>query len=94
MAHLQRDNKKLTQRINRIQGQLNAVKTMLENPDSADCADLLQVIAACRGAINGLMAEVIEGHVLYHVLDPETKTSNSQVKAARQLLDVVKAYLK
>src|ERR1700726_1587042 len=60
MAHTIRDKKKLLNRVNRISGQVGAIKRALEQ--EKDCTDLLRTIAACRGAINGLMAEVIEGH--------------------------------
>jgi DNA-binding FrmR family transcriptional regulator len=40
------------------------------------------------------MAEVIEGHVRFHVLSPETKTNAPEVAAAEELIEVVKAYLK
>jgi hypothetical protein len=40
------------------------------------------------------MAEVIEGHVHNHVLDPNEKPSLHQAQAAQQLLDAVKTYLK
>jgi DNA-binding FrmR family transcriptional regulator len=55
---------------------------------------VLQQLAACRGALNGLMAEVIEGHVRFHVLSPEAKTNAPEVAAAEELIEVVKAYLK
>jgi DNA-binding FrmR family transcriptional regulator len=55
---------------------------------------LLRTIAACRGAINGLMGEVIEGHIRYHVVDPDVKPASRQAAAAQQLMDVVKSYLK
>lgn len=94
MAHLMREKKKLIHRINRIQGQLNAVKEMLDHSEENKCGNVLQLIAACRGAMNGLMAEVIEDHVRYHVIDPETKPSLTQAQATQQLLDAVKTYLK
>ena len=60
----------------------------------AECHRVLQAIAACRGALNGLMAEVIDGHVRYHVVDPAANPTPEQQEAAEQLLAVVKTYLK
>jgi len=51
-------------------------------------------MAACRGALNGLMAEVMEGHVRFHVLSPNHDRNSSQAQAAEELIDVVRAYLK
>ncbi len=51
-------------------------------------------MAACRGALNGLMAEVMEGHVRFHVLSPGNAKNSPQAQAAEELIDVVRAYLK
>jgi DNA-binding FrmR family transcriptional regulator len=59
-----------------------------------DCATLLQCIAATRGALNGLMAQIFEGHVREHVIDPGRKPTQAQLEAADELVDVVKVYLK
>jgi DNA-binding FrmR family transcriptional regulator len=92
MAHIIRDKKKLLNRVRRIRGQVDAIEKALEQEQ--DCAALLQTIAACRGAINGLMAEVIEGHIRYHVIDPDEKPTSSRARAAQELMDVVKTYLR
>jgi DNA-binding FrmR family transcriptional regulator len=92
MAHTIRDKAKLLNRVRRIRGQIDAIGKALE--DERDCSMILQLIAACRGAMNGLMAEVLEGHVRLHVLDPDKKPTSQQAKAAQELLDVVKAYLR
>jgi DNA-binding FrmR family transcriptional regulator len=55
---------------------------------------VLQLITACRGALNGLMAEVLEGHIRFHVLDPKFGKNAPQAKAAEELIDVVRTYLK
>lgn len=94
MAHLSKDNKKLLHRIGRIQGQLNTIREMLSEAHDSDCGEILQLIAACRGAMNGLMREVIEEHIYNHVVEPNSILSSNQEKALRQLLDVVKTYLK
>lgn len=58
------------------------------------CAEVLQQIAAVRGAINGLMAEVIEDHINMHVANPAIKTDAQCTKGAEELLDVIRSYLK
>jgi DNA-binding FrmR family transcriptional regulator len=92
MAHTIRDKKQLLNRVNRIRGQVEAISRALE--DEQDCSDLLRTIAACRGAINGLMAEVIEGHIRFHIVDPDEKPTSEKAKAAQQLMEVVNTYLK
>ena len=92
MAHTIRDKEKLLNRVRRIRGQVDAIERALQ--EEQDCADSLLTIAACRGAINGLMAEVIEGHIRYHVINPDLKPTSPEAIAVQQLMDVVKTYLK
>jgi DNA-binding FrmR family transcriptional regulator len=92
MAHIARDRKKLLNRVRRIRGQIQGVERALEGDD--ECTALLQTIAATRGALNGLMAQILEGHVREHVIDPGRKPTRAQLEAADELVDVVKAYLK
>lgn len=92
MLHQIKDKQRLINRVRRIRGQLDAVEKGLET--DRDCAAILQTIAACRGAINGLMGEIIEDQIRCHVLDPDGKPTQDQENAARMLVDVVKAYLK
>lgn len=54
---------------------------------------LLRLIAAGRGAMNSLMAEVLEGHVRVHVF-PAAAPGSGQAEAAEELIEVVRAYLK
>ncbi|WP_312628892.1 Ni(II)/Co(II)-binding transcriptional repressor RcnR [Scandinavium sp.] len=69
MSHTVRDKQKLKARANKIQGQVNALKNMLDEPH--ECAAVLQQIAAIRGAVNGLMREVIKGHLTEHIVHQE-----------------------
>jgi DNA-binding FrmR family transcriptional regulator len=92
MAHIIRDKQKLLNRIRRIRGQMNAIETALDGEQ--DCSAILQTIAACRGAINGLMAEIMEGHIRFHVVDPDQDPTSERAKAAQELIDLVNAYLK
>lgn len=92
MAHTVRDKAKLLNRVRRIRGQVSAIETALEKEEEP--TRVLHAIAACRGAIQGLMAHVIEGHIREHVMDPTEKPTPAQLEAATELIDVINAYLK
>ncbi len=92
MAHTIRDKKKLLHRVHRIRGQLDAVEHALVQEH--DCATMLMTIAACRGALNSLMAELIEGHIRFHLVNPDHDPTSEKAKAAQALMEVVKTYLK
>jgi FrmR/RcnR family transcriptional regulator, repressor of frmRAB operon len=92
MAHTVRDKEKLLNRTRRIRGQVDAIERALEQEQ--DCSEILHIIAACRGAIDGLMAEVIEGHIKLHLVDPDRRPTSAEAKAAQDLIDVLKTYLK
>jgi DNA-binding FrmR family transcriptional regulator len=92
MAHIVPHQKRLLARIRRIRGQVEAIAKAVEAQD--ECYSILQTITACRGAMNGLMAELIEGQVLHHVLDERKKPSPRQLIAARELMAVVNSYLR
>lgn len=89
--HTQRKTNKLLSRVRRIRGQVEAIERALDGEH--ECFSVLQLMAACRGALNGLMAEVMEGHIRFHVLNPNGKSS-PQAKAAEELIDAVRTYLK
>ena len=56
---------KLLARVRRIKGQASALESALG--EGAECMAILQQIAAIRGAVNGLMLEVLEGHIREHL---------------------------
>lgn len=92
MAHLIRDKDKLIARVRRISGQLAAVERALA--EEADCEDTLQLIASSRGALNGLMAEVIEGHIRFHVVKGNPDPASEEARAVEQVIDIIRSYLK
>ena len=54
----------------------------------------MQLIAAARGAINGLIAEVMEDHIRVHAIDLGRQPGSEQTQAVEELIDVVRSYLK
>ena len=57
------------------------------------CADVLQLITSIRGAVNGLMAEVIEDHIQFHVIAPSL-SARVRDENADELIEVVRSYLR
>jgi DNA-binding FrmR family transcriptional regulator len=92
MAHTVEEKKKLLNRVRRIRGQVDAIERALDQ--EAECSDVLHNISACRGAMDALMAEVIDGHIRFHVLDRTTTPTDEQSQAADDLIHALRAYLK
>ena len=92
MSHTIHEKRKLLNRVRRIRGQVEAIERALE--DEAGCAQVMHLISGCRGAINGLLAEVVEDHVRTHLVDPERNPDALNADAAEQLIDVVHTYLR
>lgn len=90
MAHLS-SQPELIARVRRISGQLASVERALVA--EADCASLLQQVAAVRGAVNGLMDEILEAHLREHVaradLDPEAR-----LRGAEEVIAAIRRYAK
>ncbi len=90
MSHTKREKMKLLNRVRRVRGQIEALERALE--DEQGCAAVLHLIVAARGAMSGLMSEVIEDHIRLHVVDPTKDAERS--RGADELIEAVQAYLK
>jgi FrmR/RcnR family transcriptional regulator, repressor of frmRAB operon len=91
MSHVANEKVKLLNRLKRMRGQVEA----LERAVTADqeCARVLQQATACRGAMDGFIAEVIEDHIREHMVDPDAAQDDPRVQAAEELVAIVHAYL-
>lgn len=92
MTHTIREKHKLLARVRRIRGQVEGIERALEG--EAGCEQVMHLIAGVRGALAGLMAEVVEDHVREHLVDTEKFPSALNAEAAERLLEVVRTYLK
>ena len=88
MSHLSREKLDLVNRTKKVIGQLESVLRALN--DDAPCTDVLQRLAAGRGAINSLMGELMEDHIRNHM---PRKTKSSE-EAVEDLIEIVRTYLK
>jgi DNA-binding FrmR family transcriptional regulator len=92
MTHTLREKQKLLARVRRIKGQVEAIERALDS--EARCEQVMHLIAAARGAMAGLMAEVVEEHVRTHLVDVERFPEALNHEAVDQLLELVGAYLR
>ena len=90
--HTVRERDKLIARVRRIRGQVEAVEKAISNGD--ECSKVLTTVAACRGALTALTAEILEDHIRFHVMDPEAKSNSKRALAGEELIDVVRAFLR
>src|SRR5882724_3730441 len=91
MAHTIKEKTKLLNRVRRVRGQVEALERAVE--EERGCSDVLHLVVAARGAMNSLMAEVIEDHIRMHVVDPDHERG-SRARGAEELIEIVQAYLK
>jgi DNA-binding FrmR family transcriptional regulator len=88
MSHLSKEKLDLVTRTKKVIGQLESVLRGLN--DDEQCADVLQRLAAARGAINSLMGELLEDHIRNHM----PRNSKSSEEAANDVIEIVRTYLK
>ncbi len=91
MVHTKREQIKLLNRVKRIRGQMDSVERTLA-AEGHECAEVLMLLAAVRGGINGLMAEVLEDHIRLHLLQDGHAPLTPEL--GEDLIDLVRAYLK
>jgi len=92
MAHTIREKTKLLNRVRRIRGQIEALERALEG--ERGCAEVMHLVAAARGAMNGFMAEIVEDHIRFHVCDPANDPDRNRAMGAEELIEVLHTYLK
>ena len=90
--HTIREKQKLLARVRRIRGQVDAIERALEG--ETGCDQVMHLIAGARGAMAGLMVEVVEDHVRTHLVDSKRHPDALDAEAAGQLVDVLRTYLK
>lgn len=91
MPHTEIEKKRVLTRLRRIRGQTEALERALES--GVDCGAVLQQIAAIRGAVNGLMSEVMEAHIREEFGQPAQSDAQRQARV-REMAGLVRSYLK
>lgn len=91
MPHTPEEKKRVLARVRRLRGQVEALERALDS--GADCAPVMQQVAAIRGAANGIMSEVMESHLRETFGRPASTASDRNARIA-EMTALVRAYLK
>lgn len=88
--HTIRHRNKLVARVRRVRGQIEAVERALV--EERGCEDVVRTIAAARGAIDALAAEVLCDHLRDHLAAPRLSTK-ARATAAAEISRVIRRFV-
>ncbi|TSH90626.1 metal/formaldehyde-sensitive transcriptional repressor [Verticiella sediminum] len=91
MPHTPQEKKRVLARVRRIRGQVEALERALDV--GAECGPVLQQVAAIRGAVNGLMSEVMEAHIREQFGAP-VDSDVERHERVEEMTSLVRSYLK
>ncbi|MCK0196134.1 metal/formaldehyde-sensitive transcriptional repressor [Ancylobacter sp. 6x-1] len=91
MSHTAAHKTDLVARLRRIAGQVAALQRAVEA--EAGCATVLHQAAGLRGAVHGLMDELVEDHMRQHLARPGL-TDAERAAAADELIAAIRRYAK
>ncbi len=91
MSHVAKERKKLLARVNRIIGQVQALKSAIETAeDNEDCRAVMQQISSVRGAMNGLLLHFLDEHIREHVALGATQAD--RLEGAEEIISALKSF--
>ena len=92
------ENKKLINRINRISGQVNGLKTKLSNEieckQDQDPYEIIRQLTAIKGAVNGMINSYVEHFAKGHLVKDirESKDESEAIASMDSLIDIIKTF--
>jgi DNA-binding FrmR family transcriptional regulator len=91
MSHTQSKKDQLLARVRRISGQMAAIEKAIAG--DAGCSAVLHQVAGARGAVNGLLDELIDDHLREHVAHPGL-SDEERAAGADELIAAIRRYAK
>jgi len=86
------EKKRTITRLRRINGQVGALERAID--EDLECSAILQQIAAIRGAVNGLMADVLENHLRAGLADASKCAISDQEVEIEEALELIRRYIR
>ena len=91
VPHSPAEKQRAITRLRRIRGQVDGLERAIAA--GTDCGPVLQQIAAIRGAVNGLMSEVMEAHLREEFGQPARSDAQRAARVA-EMSSLIRSYLK
>jgi DNA-binding FrmR family transcriptional regulator len=91
MAHISKNRDKILARVRRIAGQVAAIERNIDS--DASCSETLHLVAAVRGAVAGLMDELVVEHLNAHVAASEL-SPEERAEGAEELATVLRRHFR
>ena len=94
------ENKKLINRINRINGQVNAVKNQLQKEidcdEEQDPYEVIRQLSAVKGAVNGMINSYVEHFAKEHLVKGirACKDESTALAQMDELINIMKSFSK
>ena len=90
MAHTIKEKDRLISRVKRIRGQVDGLLKALD--EERECSKVLQIAAACRGALSSLLFEILDDHIENHIV--RAKTPQKAQRELKELKKILRSYFK
>lgn len=91
MGHINQQRDKILARIRRIAGQVAAIERSVQA--DAACGETLHQVAAVRGAVAGLMDELVEEHLRAHIAAPDLSDAQ-RMEATDELATLLRRHFR
>ena len=83
---------KLLNRMSRIVGHANSIKTMIE--EDRDCSEVLIQIAAVRAALNNVGKILLDDHIKYCVVEASHSDEADKQQVLDELTDAIDKFVR
>lgn len=85
MGHHHGDTKAMVDRISRVIGHMQAVRSMVA--EERDCSEVLMQIAAVKSAINNIGRDILKDHISHCVVDAAADGDMQVIEELNAALD-------
>ncbi len=84
-AHTHKETKAVLNRMSKIIGHMEAVKTMVET--GRDCSEVLIQLAAVKSAIGGVSRVILKDHIDHCIVDAVRQNNTESIEELKKAID-------